>query len=489
MSSAQYLREFISERLTAAAEEIFTVFEKTIVQYEEEVARQRRLLDTVLKPEIKLHRIELPQQHVCKEEEVLTDQQLCHQERNSSLDQEEQEPPQIKEEQEEMCTSQEGEQLVLKQETETFMLTPHCEESDHREPDGEHQLLSHNSPVAESQDQNRRKHLDSGSTGNEEPNPQKSFHENRSHSNNVDNSPMSEINSNTHTELPQQHVCKEEEVLTDQQLCHQERNSSLDQEEQEPPQIKEEREEMCTSQEGEQLVLKQETETCMLTPHCEESDHREPDGEHQLLSHNSPVAESQDQNRRKHLDLGSTSNKESNPQKKIHENSSDYVQKSPTLETDSNTSKNKKPFKCDTCGKGFVYKGNVTVHLRIHTGEKPYSCKMCGKAFSDLSTKNRHILTHTVEKPFSYKICIKRLAGGSVLKDHMYCLTGEKPYSCQTCGKHFGSNKVLYGHMRIHTGEKKYCSKRFGRSEYLKGDMRTHTGEKPYCHQTCGKDL
>ncbi|XP_034436634.1 putative mediator of RNA polymerase II transcription subunit 26 [Hippoglossus hippoglossus] len=277
MSSVQYLREFISERLTAAAEEIFTVFEKTIVQYEEEVARQRRLLDTVLKPEIKLHRIELPQQHVCEEEEVLTDQQLCHQERNSSLDQEEQEPPQIKEEQEEMCTSQEGEQLVLKQETETFMLTPHCEESDHREPDGEHQLLSHNSPVAESQDQNKRKHLDSGSTGNEEPNPQKSFHENRSHGNNVDNSPMSEINSNTQTELPQQHVCKEEEVLTDQQLCHQERNSSLDQEEQEPPQIKEEQDEMCTSQEGEQLVLKQETETFMLTPHCEESDHREPD--------------------------------------------------------------------------------------------------------------------------------------------------------------------------------------------------------------------
>ncbi|XP_034999405.2 probable basic-leucine zipper transcription factor K isoform X3 [Hippoglossus stenolepis] len=199
MSSAQYLREFISERLTAAAEEIFTVFEKTIVQYEEEVARQRRLLDTVLKPEIKLHRIELPQQHVCKEEEVLTDQQLCHQERNSSLDQEEQEPPQIKEEQEEMCTSQEGEQLVLKQETETFMLTPHCEESDHREPDGEHQLLSHNSPVAESQDQNKRKHMDSGSTGNEEPNPQKSFHDNRSHGNNVDNSPKSEINSNTQT--------------------------------------------------------------------------------------------------------------------------------------------------------------------------------------------------------------------------------------------------------------------------------------------------
>ncbi|XP_018538408.1 zinc finger protein 239 [Lates calcarifer] len=164
MSSVQYLKEFINQRLTAAAEEIFRVFEKTIVEFEEEVDRQRRLLDIVLKPEIKLHRIDLPQQHVCKEEEVLTDQQLCNQERNSSLDQEDPEPPQIKEEQEEICSSQEGEQLVLKQETDTLMLTPGCEESDSckLEPDSDHQLLSHNSPVAESQDQEGSKHVDLG---------------------------------------------------------------------------------------------------------------------------------------------------------------------------------------------------------------------------------------------------------------------------------------------------------------------------------------
>ncbi|KAK5927086.1 hypothetical protein CgunFtcFv8_022608 [Champsocephalus gunnari] len=90
-------------------------------------------------------RIELPQHPVC-EEQVLSEQQLCIQERNSSLDQEDPEPPQIKEEQEELCTSPEGEQLGLEQDTDAFMLTATKEES-------EHQLLSHNSHVAESQDQ------------------------------------------------------------------------------------------------------------------------------------------------------------------------------------------------------------------------------------------------------------------------------------------------------------------------------------------------
>ena len=54
MSSVQCLRELINERLTAAAEEIFTVFQQTIVEYEEEINRQRRLLDIVWKPEINL---------------------------------------------------------------------------------------------------------------------------------------------------------------------------------------------------------------------------------------------------------------------------------------------------------------------------------------------------------------------------------------------------------------------------------------------------
>ena len=52
MSAVQHVKRFVNERLTAAAEDIFGVFEKTIFEYEEELGRQRRLLDLVWKPEM-----------------------------------------------------------------------------------------------------------------------------------------------------------------------------------------------------------------------------------------------------------------------------------------------------------------------------------------------------------------------------------------------------------------------------------------------------
>ena len=58
------LRALLTERLTAAADEIVAVFEETVAVYEErmerserEIYRQRRLLDAVMKPELRLHRV------------------------------------------------------------------------------------------------------------------------------------------------------------------------------------------------------------------------------------------------------------------------------------------------------------------------------------------------------------------------------------------------------------------------------------------------
>ncbi|KAM9365954.1 uncharacterized protein KZ484_012072 [Pholidichthys leucotaenia] len=193
-------------------------------------------------------REDFSQQPECKAEEVVTEQQLWNQKRNSVLDQEEPEAPQVKEEQEELCISQEGEQLVVKLEADPFMGTLVCEEKQQSEaePNSE-QLLSHNSAGTEIQDEEGSRHVDSGSTKEEEePKPKKRQLKTGSHSNSDDDSVTSETLCENETDASQLRDCQEEEVLTVQQLCNRKRNSSLDQEDQDAAQVKEEEEELCS---------------------------------------------------------------------------------------------------------------------------------------------------------------------------------------------------------------------------------------------------
>ncbi|XP_029945736.1 cilia- and flagella-associated protein 251-like isoform X3 [Salarias fasciatus] len=258
MASVQALREFINERLTAAAAEIFAVFEKTIVQYEEEIVRQRKLLEITFNPQIKLQRIEFPQQ-----------------ETNCCLEQEEPRPPQIKEEQEEpgllqfkeeqeeprrglsqieeVCTNQNTERLIPF-ESDTFKFPSVEEQSDCSEPREEHnseQFLSRDSGV-----QDLNNFPDSESSVNVEVKNQIIFHRDC-----VNNVPEPEkqperlkhlcdicgksfnqqralvIHMRTHTELQQEHDDRQE------QLFKQETNCYLQQEGADPPQIRKEPEE------------------------------------------------------------------------------------------------------------------------------------------------------------------------------------------------------------------------------------------------------
>ncbi|XP_061589036.1 zinc finger and SCAN domain-containing protein 30-like [Cololabis saira] len=357
MSQVQCLREFIIKRLTAAAGEIFTEFEKTIVQYEEEIDRQRRLLEITWKPQIKLHITDLPQ-YDCKEEDVFSEQQLCAQERSASLDQErsasldqersssldqetsssldqetstsldqetstsldqetssrldqeEPEPPQVKEEQEELCSSQEGEQLVLKQETDTFMLTPTYQESDfsEAEPNAE-QLYSQNSPLSE-----QSKNLDSGSTTDVEMNSNMRRHR-TSKLINCSPESQSQFNAQSGKKCLKCNVCGK----------------------------------VCKSK-------------------------------HDLLRHY-----------------------------RVHTGERPYSCKAcgksfslnNTLLGHMRTHTGERPFSCRTCGKSFARRNTLLVHMRIHTGERPYSCGVCGKGFSHKCSFKNHMSIHTGGKEYS----------------------------------------------------------------------------------------
>ncbi|XP_034452402.1 zinc finger and SCAN domain-containing protein 2-like isoform X3 [Hippoglossus hippoglossus] len=417
MSTIQSLRQFINERLQTAAEDILGCFEATVAKYEDEIGRQRRLLDVTLKPVVKLQRIELPQRHVCikeeipadllernpspdqeepeppqikeqqeehcielpeqhflNEEEFPSDQQLWSLERNPSLDQEEPEPPHIKEE-EEICISLEVEQLVLKQEDQdNLLLNPTFKESDHSQPEpSDHQLLSHSS--AQSQDLKGGQHGNSKSVSNAEQASEKEHHvitrakESTSPSNLACSTTMSKIVPN---------ICKSKKVF--------------------------------------------QCDTCG-----------------KVFKWKSRL----------------------NGHLKVH--------------TDE------KPYLCKTCGKRFCYKSKLKTHLRVHTGEKLHSCEICEKSFTSSTYLKIHERTHTGQRPFSCKTCGISFSARNTLKRHERTHTDEKPFSCKTCGKSYTRGCKLKVHMRSHKGEEPHpcttCGERFVSKSLLTKHLITHTNQ------------
>ncbi|XP_023257746.1 zinc finger protein 32-like [Seriola lalandi dorsalis] len=380
MSRLQSLKVFVNQRLTAAVEEIFGHFEKTITEYEEEITRRHReMLDVVQTPEIKQRDV---QQLLVRREELPPKQR----EWSSSLDQEDPEPPHIKEEQEELWTSQEASNVI------GFPSSPVPVKSEDDKELQSSQLHQNQSepPACSSSGQ-----MDTEANGEDcgGPGPARNLD---AHSflqplsdDKVSNSsePETEISDDDCKETggPQPGLISGyNNVPVSDVTCNAGKKSFICCE--------------CGRKFGRKDSLRRHM--------------RYHTGEKPYSCSVCGKRFSQRPNLIRHMRCHSGEK----PFSCSFCDTSFAVRSA--LVNHMRIHTGEKPFSCLYCEKSFTQKGGLKKHMTVHTGEKPYSCPVCDKSFSQKANLTYHFSVHTGQKQFSCSVCDKRFTWQSQVKSH-----------------------------------------------------------------------
>ncbi|MEQ2163979.1 hypothetical protein GOODEAATRI_001806 [Goodea atripinnis] len=115
---------------------------------------------------------------------------------------------------------------------------------------------------------------------------------------------------------------------------------------------------------------------------------------------------------------------------------------------------------CRICGISFIRDCDLIRHMEeAHTGHKAFKCFECLKEFARRDSLALHMRVHTGEKPHRCPFCEKTFTQTSNLRVHMRKHTGEKPYFCDTCGK-----------MVAHSYHLKICSRQTSYTTDITGE-------------------
>ncbi|XP_075989413.1 uncharacterized protein LOC142985251 [Anticarsia gemmatalis] len=174
---------------------------------------------------------------------------------------------------------------------------------------------------------------------------------------------------------------------------------------------------------------------------------------------------------------------------------------------------------CEICHKQISSASYMRVHMRTHTGERPFKCYTCGRGFITSSKMNRHMLTHGKEgelklengdvkseddvpteedvpegtKKTKKKRKLKRKTKEQNGEQKVKKKHQKRPHSCEYCNQKFLHLNMLEVHKKCHEGETlvlkcHFCLEEAIDETALKEHQATHVGPKPYLCTICGKN-
>ncbi|XP_029963359.1 zinc finger and BTB domain-containing protein 49-like [Salarias fasciatus] len=368
MTSPLLLRAFVNERLTAAAEEIFHVFERTMVKYEEEASSCKqeieRLRGLLLESQ---QRTDVSRSPVWKEE-IPSEQQHCEVELSLSVQQEDAKPRHIKEESPEHWAAEqqaaEEEEEQMKQFRTVNVLyaahSPICEQDD----------TNQSLPNCENEDEfeeseNSQVFLPLHST----PSPQTVGQSQSSEDRRESDRPAEQVQPSfqTSTELPHANLCNYQCFL-----CNKCFSSS-------PNLIN-------------HAIRLHSSDSSLLCAVCGKTLESTESLNFHLQTHKG--------SRCCHV-------------------CGRHCKSTTALTEHMASHAGVKLHRCPVCGNEFNRKSDLKVHMRIHTGEKPFCCSYCCKSFSTSGHMKRHMRSHTGERPHRCEVCGRGFLQGAHLKYHL----------------------------------------------------------------------
>ncbi|XP_046393026.1 zinc finger protein 26-like [Ischnura elegans] len=111
--------------------------------------------------------------------------------------------------------------------------------------------------------------------------------------------------------------------------------------------------------------------------------------------------------------------------------------------------KGERRYKCNECGKEFYQKGNLLKHMAVHepTSKKSNPCPHCGKMFMSKDYLAVHLLEHTQGKVHQCSLCSKAFVKEHLLRTHHRQYHNNQLYACRYCGQSMRLRQSLRRHL------------------------------------------